>query len=100
MATAVTVAGLSRPRGAIGLMAIGGVVAGAVALAPLLGGGTVLDQAVVDAALPVLGEVKSGSALLFDAGVTAIVVGLVIAVLDGLGATELAETADRAEVVR
>jgi len=37
-----------------------------------------------------LGKVKSGSALLFDLGVTAIVVGLVTALLEGFGAEQLA----------
>ena len=86
-----TVAGLQRPTGGLPLVAAGGVVAGVVALAPLLGGQLLLDQAVVEATLPVLGKVKTGSALVFDAGVTMIVVGLVLAVLDGLGATELSE---------
>jgi hypothetical protein len=40
---------------------------------------------------PILGTVKSGSALLFDLGVVGIVVGLVIALLDGLGATSLVD---------
>ena len=39
--------------------------------------------------MPLLGKVKSGSALVFDAGVTAIVVGLFVAVFDGLDADEL-----------
>ena len=85
-----TVAGLFRPRGAVELLAIGGVVAGLVAVAPILGGNPLLDQAVVERTVPLLGKVKTGSALIFDAGVTLIVVGLVIAVLDGLGAMALA----------
>ena len=32
---------------------------------------------------------KAGTALLFDLGVTLIVLGLIVAVLDGLGADEL-----------
>ena len=38
-----------------------------------------------------IGTVKSGSALLFDLGVVAIVVGLVIALLDGLDAASLVD---------
>jgi multicomponent Na+:H+ antiporter subunit A len=86
-----TVAGLQRPTGAIGLLSAGGVIAALVALAPLVGGDVLLDQVVIDGTVPVLGKIKSGTALAFDAGVTLIVVGLVVAVLDGLGATELAE---------
>ena len=37
-----------------------------------------------------LGKIKTGSALPFDLGVAAIVVGTVIAALDGLGAAEFA----------
>jgi hypothetical protein len=46
---------------------------------------------VVTRDVPVLGTVKTGSALLFDLGVVAIVVGLVIALLDGLDATSLVD---------
>ncbi len=85
-----TVSGLQRPANGIRLLAAGGVVAGLVAVAPLLWGDVVLDQVVLEATLPVLGKVKAGTALVFDAGVALIVVGLVVAVLDGLGASELA----------
>lgn len=87
-----TVAGLQRPKGGLNVAAAGGVVAGGVALAPLLIGRDLLDQAVVDFSVPLLGTIKSGTALIFDAGVTLIVVGLVMAVLDGLGATALADS--------
>lgn len=84
------VVGLSSPRRPIVLMGIGGVLAGGVALAPVLFGEALLDQVVVSDDVPVLGTVKSGSALLFDLGVTLIVVGLVVAVLLALGGDELA----------
>lgn len=84
------VVGLSAPRRPVVLMGIGGVLAGVVAVAPLLFGDALLDQVVVDADLPVLGTVKSGTALIFDLGVTLIVVGLVVAVLLALGGDELA----------
>ena len=85
-----TVAGLQRRIRAVALLAAGGIVAGAVALAPVVAGDLLLDQVVVETTVPLLGTVKSGTALMFDAGVTLIVVGLVVAVLEGLGATELA----------
>jgi multisubunit Na+/H+ antiporter MnhB subunit len=88
------VAGLQRPSCAVGLLATGGIIAGAVALAPVVAGDVLLDQVVVEATLPLLGTVKTGTALLFDAGVTLIVVGLVVAVLEGLGATELAASTE------
>lgn len=87
-----TVAGLQRPSHAIGLISGGIITVSVVAIAPLLWGNAFLDQEIVSTTLPLLGKVKSGSALPFDIGVTAIVVGLVIALLDGLSATELGET--------
>lgn len=84
-----TITGMSRPRNATKLLAWGGLIAGLVAAAPLLWGDPLLDQVVVEFDVPVLGKIKSGTALLFDAGVTLIVVGLVVAVLNGLGADEL-----------
>jgi multicomponent Na+:H+ antiporter subunit A len=96
-----TAAALPRPRRAVPLLAAGGVLAGLVALAPLVVGHVVLDQVVVEWTVPILGTVKSGSALLFDVGVALIVVGLVVAVLGGLGAEELSRPAkpvgDRSE---
>ncbi len=86
-----TVAGLQQPRGAYLWLAIGGVIAGAVAIGPLFWGEPLLDQVVITWDVPILGTVKSGSALLFDLGVVAIVVGLVVALLDGLDATSLVD---------
>lgn len=83
------VAGLPTPRRPLRLMALGGVIAGLVALAPLAAGNTLLDMVVVEGDVPVLGTVKAGSALVFDLGVTLIVVGLLVAVLDALGVAEL-----------
>lgn len=87
-----TVVGLQRPTHGVGLNAAGLVIVVLTALAPVLFGGVLLDQAVWSFEVPVIGKVKTGSALPFDIGVMLIVVGLVVAVLDGLGATELAET--------
>lgn len=85
------VTGLQRPRRSLALLAVGGVLIAAVALAPLVVGEPLLDQVVVETTVPILGKVKSGSSLLFDLGVTVIVLGLVTAVLDGLGAGRLAD---------
>jgi len=79
-----TVAGIQRPTHTAGLVATGILIVVAVAAAPLLWGDALLDQAVVSGTLPLLGSVKSGSALVFDIGVTIIVVGLIVALLDGL----------------
>lgn len=90
-----TMAGLSRPGDPVTLLGAGGLLALFTGLAPLLWGDLFLDQIVVETELPLLGTVKSGTALLFDAGVTLIVVGLVAGVLDGLGADRIgADPAD------
>ena len=86
-----TVAGIQQPRYASVWMSVGGVIVGLVAIAPMFWGEPLLDQVVVTWDVPVLGTVKTGSALLFDLGVVAIVVGLVIALLDGLDATSLVD---------
>lgn len=88
-----TVAGLQRPRHGTSIVAAGVITVVVVAAAPILWGDLLLDQVVVSAEVPLLGKVKTGSALPFDIGVTAIVVGLVIALLDGLGASSLSEDA-------
>lgn len=80
------VAGLQQPGHARRLVAGGILAAAAVAAAPLFWGSVFFDQIVVETEIPVLGKVKGGSALPFDIAVTAIVVGLVLAVLDGLAA--------------
>lgn len=85
-----SVAGISLPFRAIPLLATGTIVAAFVAVAPMLWGDVFLDQIVVERTLPLLGKVKSGSALIFDSGVTLIVSGLVVAVLDGFRADHLA----------
>ncbi len=94
-----TVAGFHRPTYGVTLAAGGIFVVAGVALMPLIWGDVLLDQQVFSVEVPLLGKVKTGSALVFDVGVTAIVVGTVMAVLDGLGATEFAaggsETSER-----
>jgi multicomponent Na+:H+ antiporter subunit A len=49
-------------------------------------GGEVLQSAIIEATLPVLGHVKLVTSLFFDMGVYLIVVGLVLDVLRSLGA--------------
>ena len=85
-----TVAGLQRPGNAPTLVASGALLVASVALAPVVVGDVILDQVVWTGTLPILGAVKTGTALLFDIGVTLIVVGLVVAVLEGLGGLDLA----------
>ena len=90
------VTGMAMPAKAGMLLAGGGILAASVAVAPLLFGQAALDQVVVESTVPVLGKVKSGTALLFDVGVTAIVVGLVVAVMNGLGVEQMAGPASLA----
>lgn len=84
-----SVVGLSVPSHPIRLMAIGGTIIGLVAVAPMFVGDVGLGMYVWETTLPILGKVKAGTALIFDLGVTLIVLGLIVAVLDGLGADEL-----------
>lgn len=96
-----TIAGFHQPTYGISLVAVGIFVVAAVALMPLLWGDPLFDQQVLSVEAPLLGKIKTGSALPFDLGVAAIVVGTVIAALDGLGAAQFAAgapaDADRGE---
>lgn len=85
-----TIAGFLRPTYGTTLVAAGVFIVASVALAPLLWGDPLFDQQVLSVDAPLLGKIKTGSALLFDIGVATIVVGTVMAVLDGLGAAEFA----------
>ncbi len=75
------------------LLAVGLLVACGTAVVPLLFGGTVLEAASVTVALPIFGEVKFASILMFETGVFLIVVGLVLSVVSALGARMEAEEA-------
>lgn len=93
-----TVAGMQEARYWVELISGGILVVAAVAVAPLVFGNDPLDMVVVSQEFPVLGKVKSGSAFIFDIGVTAIVVGLALALLDSLWSEELEEEADEASL--
>lgn len=82
-----TLAEIQEPKYARELVSVGLVGAVVVAAVPALGGGLLFDQVFGEVDLPVLGTVKSGSALPFDIAVTAIVLGLIVALLDGLTAS-------------
>ncbi|MEM1333704.1 MAG: MnhB domain-containing protein [Actinomycetota bacterium] len=84
-----SVVGLVTPRRPSWILALGGTIAAAVSIAPIVVGATFLDQVVVETDLPLLDKVKSGSALVFDLGVTILVVGLIIAVLEALDVHDL-----------
>lgn len=67
------------------VLGAGLLVAGTTALVPLLLGDAVLEAAAVEGTLPVLGDVKVTSALVFDVGVYLVVVGLVLMVFESFG---------------
>lgn len=67
------------------LMGTGLTLAVLVGMGALLAGGQLLESGVLSLDLPVLGTVKTTSALPFDVGVYLIVVGLVLALLGSLG---------------
>ncbi len=91
-----TIAGLQRPRHADTLIAVGVVIAVAVAALPVLWGDPFLDMKIVETTVPLLGKIKTGSALPFDIGVMAIVVGLIVALLDGLSLPTVDDTGTEA----
>jgi len=87
-----TVAGLRRPSNGRGMLAVGGLIAAATAMVPLLWGDVLLDQVVINESAGAFGTLKTGTALLFDLGVVAIVVGLVVTALEGFAADRLSDT--------
>jgi multicomponent Na+:H+ antiporter subunit A len=68
------------------LLGAGLLLAGSTGVAGLLLGAEVLQTAILETTLPVLGDVKLVTSLFFDMGVYLIVVGLVLDVLRSLGA--------------
>ncbi len=61
-------------------------VAGGTGVVGLLLGAEVLQTAILQTTLPVLGDVKLVTSMVFDVGVYLIVVGLVLDILRSLGA--------------
>ncbi|MGY1802859.1 Na+/H+ antiporter subunit A [Blastococcus sp. SYSU D00922] len=68
------------------LLGAGLLFAGGTGVAGLLLGAEVLQTAILETTLPVLGDVKLVTSLFFDIGVYLIVVGLVLDILRSLGA--------------
>ncbi|WP_236700378.1 MnhB domain-containing protein [Allosalinactinospora lopnorensis] len=73
------------------VLALGMLVACGTAVLPLLFGAPLLKTFSYEAALPVFGDVKFASFLVFEIGVFLIVVGLVLSVVSALGARMEAE---------
>ncbi len=68
------------------LLGLGLWVATGAGLAPFLFGGTVLQSAILEASLPIYGDIKLVTSAFFDIGVYLIVIGLVLDILRSLGA--------------
>lgn len=68
------------------LMGGGLMVATTAALFPILLGGSALQTAAFEFTLPVFGDVKFATAMVFDVGVYLVVVGLVLEILRSMGA--------------
>ncbi|MDY5584746.1 MAG: hydrogen gas-evolving membrane-bound hydrogenase subunit E, partial [Arcanobacterium sp.] len=68
------------------LLGSGLALAGISAITPVFFGGTILQTAKFIFTLPVFGEVKFATALIFDIGVYFVVIGLVLDILRSLGA--------------
>jgi multicomponent Na+:H+ antiporter subunit A len=75
----------AAPIEAGALLGIGLFIATGSGLAPLLFGGAVLQSAILDLHLPLLGDVHLVTSLGFDVGVYVVVVGLVLDLLRSLG---------------
>jgi multisubunit Na+/H+ antiporter MnhB subunit len=67
------------------VLGTGLLIAAGTALVPLVAGGALLEHGSVELDPPLLGHVKLTSTLLFDVGVYAVVVGLVLMVLEAFG---------------
>jgi multicomponent Na+:H+ antiporter subunit A len=75
----------AAPVDAGALMGMGLVVATVSGLAPLAFGGAVLQSALVDLHVPLLGDVHLVTSVFFDVGVYLVVVGLLLDLLRSLG---------------
>jgi multisubunit Na+/H+ antiporter MnhB subunit len=79
--------------GGLGLAAI-------TAIVPMLLGSPLLDHAKAEWDLPILGSLKVTSAVVFDAGVYLVVVGLVLMLFEALGDESAVASADATEDAR
>jgi multicomponent Na+:H+ antiporter subunit A len=84
------------------ILGTGLAIAGVTALVPVALGDPVLSSAAWSIDAPVLGTIKTTSALVFDAGVYAAVVGLVFMIFEAFGEDPVTEPTDDqpAEVAR
>jgi multicomponent Na+:H+ antiporter subunit A len=66
-------------------LGVGLLLAIGTALAPLLSGGAVLEASLASVDLPIIGPVKAGTTLVFDAGVYLVVIGMVLMAFEAFG---------------
>ena len=76
------------------ILGAGLVIASFSAIVPLVLGRAVLEQGFATWDLPVLGKVKATSALVFDTGVYALVLGMVLMAFEALGEERAPKAAD------
>ena len=74
------------------LLGAGLLVAAFTAMAPLLFGGNFLEGGYIELDAPLVGHVKATSALAFDVGVFLVVIGVVLMLLETLGADDESAT--------
>jgi multicomponent Na+:H+ antiporter subunit A len=67
------------------VLGVGLLLAIGTALAPLLSGGAVLEASLSSVDLPIIGPVKAGTTLVFDAGVYLVVIGMVLMAFEAFG---------------
>ena len=67
------------------VLAAGLLVAVTTAVIPLLNGNSILEHASIEFELPLIGTIKTTSALPFDIGVYLVVVGLVLMAYEAFG---------------
>lgn len=75
------------------VLGVGLAVAVLTGLVLLLGDGSFLDHRLLEADVALLGTVKTTTALFFDIGVYLVVIGMLLAVLEALGAPSQEEEA-------
>jgi multisubunit Na+/H+ antiporter MnhB subunit len=76
------------------VLGIGALLVTGTALVPMLLGNSPLEHHTWEADLPVLGDIKATSALVFDTGILLVVVGVIGTLLQILGSEDVAAAGD------
>ena len=75
-------------------LGVGMLFAIVTGIVPLVLGGEFLENSIMKASLPVIGEVKASSVLFFDTGVYLVVLGMVLLILEQLGTADGVDHSD------